>query len=285
MRQPQGRRAPQGVFQSCKLQSILPPGVKKLPMIKILKWLAIVPFALLALLCYAVPGYSFSGLIFFLLAALILGYDLIGLLAENHVMAAKILRTALTTLLCFGILVVGLTEIPILQAAAGESSAQCGYVMVLGAGLRGGKPSQILQSRIDRAVSYLNENPDAICIVSGGQGADEAMSEAQCMYTHLTAAGIDPQRIWMEDRSTSTWENFRFTLDLVEEKTGARPDTLAVISSEFHLYRAGMFARDCGIRAIGIAAETPYLTLKINYYLREAAGVWHYILLGGQYHD
>jgi len=89
----------------------------------------------------------------------------------------------------------------------------------------------------------------------------------------------------MEDRSTSTWENFRFTLDLIEEKTGTRPEKLGVISSEFHLFRAGLFAKDCGIEAVGIPASTRWLSLKINYFLREAAGVWHYLILGGQYHD
>ena len=251
----------------------------------VLKWLAVVLFALLAAFLFSLPGYSFSGLMCAGIAAVILGYNLIRLLSYEHFLGAKMLKTALTSVLLLGILVVGLTEIPILAASKGQPQEKCDYVVALGAGLRGSAPSQILKSRIDCAIDYLKENPDVICIASGGQGEDEAISEAQCIYNYLIAAGIAPERILLEEKSTSTWENFRFTLDLIEEKTGNRPEKLSVISSEFHLFRAGMFAKDCGVQAVGIPAKTPYFSLKINYFLREAAGVWHYILLGGQYHD
>ena len=250
-----------------------------------IKWLALATFTLLSILCYALPGYSFSGLVCAGIAAVILCFNLIGLLSLHHLSAAKILRTALTCLLILGILVVGLTEIPILKAAKGSPHENCDYVVVLGAGLRGSAPSPILQSRIDRAIDYLTAHPDAICIASGGKGDDEAISEAQCIYEHLIAAGIAENRIWLEEKSTSTWENFRFTLDIIQEKTGTQPKKLAVISNDFHLFRAGMFAKSCGITPIAIPAETPSLPLKLNYYLREAAGVWHYFILGGQYHD
>jgi uncharacterized SAM-binding protein YcdF (DUF218 family) len=253
--------------------------------IRLIKWLAVAVLILLSILFYTLPGYSFSGLVCAGIAAVILGYNLIGLLSYRHFKAAKILKTVLTCLLTLGIMVVALTEIPIIKAANGQPQENCDYVVVLGAGLLGSSPSPILQSRIDRAIVYLTEHPDAICIASGGKGDDEAISEAQCIYEHLIAAGIDKDRIWLEDKSTSTWENFRFTLNIIEEKRGARPEKLAVISNDFHLFRAGMFAKDCGITAIGVPAETPSFPLKLNYYLREAAGVWHYFILGGQYHD
>lgn len=251
----------------------------------ILKWLVPVLFILLAIFFYTQPGYSFSGLICLGIAGIIIAYYLISLLGKQFFMAAKILRTVLTFLLIAGILIVGVTEILIIQAAQGDPDTQSEYIVVLGAGLRGSEPSKILVDRINTAYTYLTEHPDVICIVSGGQGADEDISEAQCMFDHLTAMGIDESRIWMEDKSTSTWENFQFTLNLIQEKTGTRPERLGVISSEFHLFRASLFAEECGVTPIGIPAPTSYLSLKLNYFLREAAGVWHYMILGGQYHD
>jgi len=253
---------------------------------QILKWLVPVFFVLLAIFFYtAIPGYSFSGLMCLGIAGIITCYYLLDLLAKHHLMTAKKLRTVLSTVLIVGILIVGVTEILIIQAAQGDEDSPCQYMVVLGAGVRGTTPSLILSDRIDRAYTYLTEHPDVICIVSGGQGPNEAISEAQCIFDHLTGRGIDPERIWLEDQSTSTWENFRFTLDLIQEKTGTRPEKLGVISSEFHLFRAGLFAKDCGVEAVGIPASTRWLSLKINYFLREAAGVWHYLILGGQYHD
>ena len=97
--------------------------------------------------------------------------------------------------------------------------------------------------------------------------------------------GIDGSRIWMEPEATSTWENLQYSLNLIESKTGTRPERLAVISSEYHLFRASLFAKKCGVEFVGIPAHTTNPAQMVNHFLREVAGVWHYILLGGQYHD
>lgn len=136
----------------------------------------------------------------------------------------------------------------------------------------------MLQDRINAAYSYLTTYPEVICIVSGYQSGSGEISEAQCMYNELTAMGIDPSRIWMEDRASSTEENFEFSLDLIEEKTGSRPDWLTVLSSEFHLLRASMFAADQGIHIITVGAETTDLPTFLYYFIREIFLVWYYAI-------
>jgi uncharacterized SAM-binding protein YcdF (DUF218 family) len=103
------------------------------------------------------------------------------------------------------------------------------------------------------------------------------------MYRELVELGIDPNRIWIEDEATSTWENMHYSLDLIEERTGIRPTKLGVLSSEYHLFRASLFAKACNVESVGIPAATSRLSQRINHFMREIAGVWHYILLGGQY--
>ena len=159
----------------------------------------------------------------------------------------------------------------------------CEYIVVLGAKVNGTAPSLSLSDRIRAAESYLKAHPDTVAILSGGQGEDEGISEAQCMFEGLTAQGIDPNRLWLEDQATSTWENIRFTLDLIEEKTGDRPETIGLVSSEYHLFRADLFARECGVETVGIPSATSWFSIKLNYFMREAAGVWHYLILGDQY--
>ena len=129
----------------------------------------------------------------------------------------------------------------------------------------------------------MDSHPDVIAVVSGGQGADEPMTEARCMYEELVELGVDPQRIWIEDQATSTWENLNYSLNLIEKKTGARPEKIGILSSEYHLFRASLFADACGVESVGIPAATSRLPQKINHFMREVAGVWHYLLLGGQY--
>ena len=103
------------------------------------------------------------------------------------------------------------------------------------------------------------------------------------MYRELVSLGIDPKRLWIEDKATSTWENLHFSLNLIEEKTGQRPTKLGVLSSEYHLFRASLFAKACDVEFVGIPAQTSRLSQKINHFMREVAGVWHYLILGGQY--
>jgi hypothetical protein len=133
------------------------------------------------------------------------------------------------------------------------------------------------------AYDYLTEHPDAVAIVTGGKGPDEPITEAECMYDHLTAMGIAADRVWMEPNATSTWENLNFSLDLIEEKTGQRPEKIGLLSSEYHLFRAKLFAKECGVEAAGIPAHTTRVSQMINHFMREVAGIWHYIILGGQY--
>ena len=253
---------------------------------QVIKWILPIMFAAAGVfLSNFIQGHKFLGLCCFCLAGLLICYFLIGILARHNIVTGKVLRTILSCLLCFGILIFLGTEIIILNASKGSPETDCPYIVVLGAKVNGTSPSLSLNDRIRAAENYLKAHPDTIAVLSGGQGPDEGIPEAQCMFNELTKRGIAPERLWLEPRSTSTWENLNFSLDIIEEKTGIRPDSIGLLSSEYHLYRAGLFAKDCGVEAIGIPAATSWPSIRLNYFLREAAGVWHYILLGGQYHD
>ena len=188
-----------------------------------------------------------------------------------------------SVLLCIGILIAGITEFFILKASFGQPKESCDYAVVLGAKVRQDGPSVSLMDRIYGARDYLEAHPDVIAIVSGGQGPDEPMTEAQCMYEELIKLGIDENRIWRENKATSTWENLNFSLNLIEERTGTRPEKIGIISSEYHLFRASLFANSVGVESVGIPAKTSIISQRINHLMREVVGVWHYLILGGQY--
>ena len=207
--------------------------------------------------------------------------NLIPMVGVKHPRFAGIAKRAVTVLLIIGLLIVGVTECFIIEASFGDLREHVDYVVVLGAKVRASGPSVSLWDRIYAAESYLKTHPDAIAVVSGGRGADEPMTEGHAMYDELVKRGIDPERIWIEDRATSTQENITFALDLIEERTGTRPDTLGVLSSEYHLLRAGLMTRDCGVEFVGIPAKTSRASQLINHMMREAAAVWEYIIIGG----
>ena len=239
-------------------------------------------FLLLGILIYFfLVGYSFSAYICFGIAAALCLYTTISLLAANHKRTAAILRLILSTCLAFGLIAAASTGLYIAKAAFAASQPNCQYVVILGAGLHGSTPSMTLSDRLNAAQAYLQDNPDTICIVSGGQGPGEDMTEAACMQQVLVNKGIDPSRIWIEDKSTSTFENLQFSLALIEANTGARPENLGILSSEYHVFRACQTAKKLGITPIGIPAETSYFSLFLNYFLREIPAVWYYTIIGG----
>lgn len=235
------------------------------------------------ILRFVLWGYSFSTLVCCCLIAIILFYTLIPLLAVPFPTAYKWITRIVTICLVIGILVVGITEALVIKASFGTPHEEVDYLLVLGAKVRVTGPSASLWDRIYAAEEYLKAHPKTIAIVSGGQGGDEPWPEASVMYTELVYLGIEPERIWIEDKATSTWENINFTLELIEEKTGSRPETLGILSSEYHLFRASLLAKKCGVEFVGVPAQTSRWGQAINHFMREVAGVWHFLLLGGKY--
>ena len=249
--------------------------------------LALIGCGLLAVfafvLKFCLPGYGFSALVCLCLIAIILFYTFMPLIGLKFPGFAKWTVRSFTLLLVIGLLIVGITEAVIIKASFGSPKEQVDYMVVLGAKVRVTGPSASLWDRIYAAADYLEAHPNTVAVVSGGQGEDEPMTEAQSMYDELVKLGIDPERVWIEDRATSTWENLNFSLDLIEAKTGERPQKLGVLSSEYHLFRASLFAKACDVEFVGIPARTSRISQMINHFMREVAGVWHYLLLGGQY--
>ena len=235
------------------------------------------------ILRFVLWGYSFSALVCCCLIGIILFYTCMPLAAAKFPLAARWITRIFTICLIIGILIVGVTEVLVINASFGTPHDSVDYLLVLGAKVRVTGPSASLWDRIYAAEEYLKAHPDTIAIVSGGMGEDEPWSEASVMYTELVHMGIEPERVWMEDKATSTWENINFALELIEENTGSRPETLGILSSEYHLFRASLLAKECGVNFVGVPARTSRMGQVINHFMREVAGVWHYLLLGGNY--
>lgn len=129
-------------------------------------------------------------------------------------------------------------------------------LVVLGCQVKGDKPSLMLAKRIDRAEVYLREHPETIAVLSGGKGNGEDMSEAECMYRTLMSKGIAEERLIKEDRSTSTVENLEFTTKILEEKGLGRD--IAIVTNEFHQYRAGEIAKSLDLNSGAVPSETAW---------------------------
>ena len=143
-------------------------------------------------------------------------------------------------------------------------------VMVLGCQVVGEVPSYMLADRLDRSITVLNENPDTVCIVTGGQGRGEAITEAEAMRRYLVRRGISPDRIYIEDRATSTAENFRNSTEILAQL--GISDGVAVVTSDFHQYRASLYAKRYGLQTGHYSATTSVFNL-LNNWIRECAAL------------
>lgn len=143
------------------------------------------------------------------------------------------------------------------------------YIIVLGAQVRENGPSAVLKYRLDAAIDYLNGNPDTICIVSGGQGPNEPFSEAKGMADYLTEHGIEAERILLEDTSTNTVENIKYSKVLMKQSY----DNVGIVTNNFHVFRSVQIAKVQGLKSVcGIAADSNILYLPNNV-LRECCGI------------
>ena len=137
--------------------------------------------------------------------------------------------------------------------AQGEKNLD--YVIVLGARVRGAKISNSLKQRL-----YLNENPETVCIVAGGQGKNEPYSEAYGMAQYLMQNGIDKERILLEDQSKTTEENLRYSRKFLPEDA-----EVGIITNDFHMFRALQIAQKQGLSDVcGIAADSTKFYLPNN---------------------
>lgn len=194
---------------------------------------------------------------------------------------------------------------------------QYDYIIIHGAGLDGPRPTPLLAGRIDKALELWNkQHQHGKFVVSGGQGADEVVSEAQAMRDYLLEKGVPADAILMEDKSTTTWENLRYSLAIInaDRATGvgatsaaavasrdvttaasdasgtaaSRDDfTTAVVTSDFHVFRCAEYAHNLGIKADGIGSHTKgwyWPTAFIREFIAiTKAHLWPYLVIGGLY--
>ena len=152
-------------------------------------------------------------------------------------------------------------------------------IVVLGAGIKGERLTLPLKYRLDTAIEYSEKNPNAIIVVSGGQGFQETVTEASVMKKYLLLHGVSEDKIVEEGKATSTNENMRFSKEILDKKFGA-PYSIAVITNGFHIYRGVSISHREGFENVThLHAGLQWYNL-LPCYLRESLAVVKMWLLG-----
>ena len=183
-------------------------------------------------------------------------------------------------LILLAVAVFQFAAVEILLISSGKSDVQVrtDYLIILGAGIKGETLSLSLHERLMVGLEYLEKYPDTKVIVSGGQGRGEAITEAEAMRRFLVSKGIDSSRILMEDRATSTMENFTYSRQLVEQETGQPLSEVTFVTNSFHILRSRMLAGRNGLKAHALSGKTPKQVV-IQTYFREYFALFKSLLV------
>ena len=213
----------------------------------------------------------FSVLLYFYLAV----WPVIGGLEKGR------LGTRLYVLISLSaVYVLALMTVYLLSAALNlfhlKKRREADYIIVLGAGVIGTRVTPLLAARIDKGIELLHDNPDAVLIMSGGQGPGEDIAEGEAMARYAEQKGVDMGKIIVEGKSTSTEENLLFSRGLMSRDRSR----VIVVTTAYHVFRALLLAKQQGLKCIGFGAKTKwYFTL--NALIREFVG---YLSLAWKHH-
>ena len=146
------------------------------------------------------------------------------------------------------------------------------HIIVLGAGLIGEKVTLLLASRINRSIAvWKKQEKPYYLIMSGGQGADEVISEAEAMKRYAVEQGVPEELIIMEDQSTNTEQNLQNSYGIIKDRYPESNHRAAIVTNYFHIFRAVVLARKMGYKCVGYGARTK-LYYSLNDFIRDFIG-------------
>lgn len=232
------------------------------------------------LYCISIALFMGFGTTFFLIwGALALGcFGLAFLLAHPQWVKRipKVVKMIAVGLFCLGMVAFLALEGLILSQFNAKAEAGADYMIVLGAQWKSNGPSDVLRRRLDKAIEYLQDNPETVVIVTGAQGGNEPITEAQGMKQYLTQHGISEERIIAEEKATNTKENLLYSSEYLNKEE----NSVVLVTNNFHVFRALAIAESQGYENIEGLAASSYPGMIPNNLLREALGLVKEVLVG-----
>ncbi len=222
--------------------------------------------------------------------------------ARNKERIARWVPVSVVTTCIAGMAVFAVVCVLVFTGVASSDPRGLDYVIVLGPKVTEKADSSSMKRRLDKAMEYVEENPDTILVLSGGKGKGDVHSEAMDMFLYLTYNGVPQEQLLLEEHSTSTVENIAFSKVLIDRDRRNRklregpmeiprgpgapslapdkPLEIGILTSNYHVYRAELTAARWGIENVsGIAADSDPV-LFVHMCVRECASILKDRLMG-----
>lgn len=169
----------------------------------------------------------------------------------------KKVKMVLLSILFIILLAGAYLETNILIHSANDQVEEVDYILVLGSGINGNEPSLTLKNRLNKAIALGRKFSNVQFIVSGGKGIGKKYTEAEVMESYLVENGIAKNRIHKEERATSTYENFAYAKEIIEQETYTPRAKVVFVTSDFHIYRSKYIANKLGYNSKALGSPTP----------------------------
>ncbi len=164
------------------------------------------------------------------------------------------LRYIITVGMCIYLFLIGY----VLFFAHSTATYSENAVIVLGCGLnRDGTPGPTLTKRLEGCIEYYNKNPDCYVVVSGSYSRFNNVTEGIAMKNYLLENNIPDEKILLDEKATNTRENFRYSMELLNQKN-IPTENICYITNSFHVYRSGIYARQEGFafpKAVSVSTD------------------------------
>ncbi|MCC0714406.1 YdcF family protein [Clostridioides sp. ES-S-0077-01] len=218
---------------------------------------------------------SFSE-IFLVVGVLLIIYQIF----KNKIKEKKVFCKVLKIMISIFLIIFIITESLIIFYPKNSIESKSNYLLILGASVKRNTPGTTLKGRLNTALKYLEINNDCYVVVSGGKGNGENISEAKAMKNYLVKNGIDKNRIIEEDKSTNTYENFKYSKLKIEEHSGKaiKDIKVKIITTDFHVLRSKILANRNGYKNISFYASKSKISFVPTYYTREFFAIWKTIV-------
>lgn len=170
-----------------------------------------------------------------------------------------------------GLILLVVVEGTIIYYGQNRDLSESDYVVVLGAGLKGERMTLSLKERVEKALECAKDNKNSYIVLSGGQGPGESIAEAEAMKRYLLENGVEEKRLLLENKSTSTMENFKFSKEIIEKHSGKTLENLniKIVTSNYHAFRSNIIAKRQGYDNSNFNSNKTNLLLAPNYFFRE----------------
>lgn len=191
---------------------------------------------------------------------------------KNKIHINEKLKNVIKIFLTIILLIFLIVESVLIFFPKNNEKDKCDYLIVLGASVKNTTPSLTLRGRLDKAIQYLDESKDdCYIVVSGGKGSDEKLSEAKAMENYLVEHGVNKNKIILEDKSTNTYENFKYSKEKIEKNSNKDIKNLnvKVVTTDFHSFRSFILAKVNGYGNVNFYTSKSISKFVPVYYARE----------------